>query len=399
MPSNEPLIPAGMRQIINVMYSSWIGYNCGITGHEIKGHSELQLVGEHQEGKTNKDVHGVIFSECKLSTVPSGLSEIFPNMRVLMISYSSLCRLTRDDLKEYCKLTELILQTCSVPSLPGDLLTDLKDLQEVFLNRLDVQFIEPQILDNLKYLRNVVLSDCPNIKKGQNYFTTILEHIGCEGMVTLDEIKWQLKIAYKQYLQQKNHTMEDQEKKLLSDLKKAIQTDKDFTIVVDDEEFKAHKMILASRNSVFARMMENNPDAETLYFFDITPKIFREILNFIYTNDTPESYHIDFVQLLIASAKLDIKELGEFAAEGLAHKINDENALEMIILANKYGHMELRDVAFREIKKTVGTVEIPDNLATETEKLIEILELEKEVKEKIKAVLERGSFESPNSGD
>jgi hypothetical protein len=340
--------------------------------------TELEFIGEHIEGKANEDVQRVYFHKCELLNVPRELSKRFPNMRSLSLQLSKICRLTRDDLKEYCNLEDFALFFSSVPFMPGDLFADFKSLQYIWFAR-NVNLIEPQILDNLTHLKYVDLSSCSIVNDDKMIFSTTPY---LQGYVTLDEIKKRLKEVYEQSPWKGIYEMKNLEEKLLNDLKKGLQDDtfKDLTIKIGDEEFKAHKMILASRSSAFARVMENHSDVESLHLFDITPSIFREMLNFIYTNELPQSDDIDFMQLLTASEKMEIKELANFAAEKLVYTVNEENALEMIGLANNYGHMKLRDAAFDEIKKMLQIEEVTDDLATETEKLKELIEIEREKK-------------------
>ncbi|KAG5670668.1 hypothetical protein PVAND_000916 [Polypedilum vanderplanki] len=152
---------------------------------------------------------------------------------------------------------------------------------------------------------------------------------------------------------------------------------KDFTIKTEYEEFKAHKFVLAARSPIFARVFKDNIHAECLNLLDISTKIFREILHFIYTDDFPQSTEIDYIELFKASERLKIEKLKMFSVKKLINKITSENAFEILILSNKYGYDELRQKAFEEIKKYFDNEQIDDALATQPDKLKRLVEIKR----------------------
>ncbi|KAG5670677.1 hypothetical protein PVAND_000925 [Polypedilum vanderplanki] len=337
----------------------------------------------HDDGMINKNVRGINFRNCTISRVPQGLTKIFPNAKFLQLSYCKLKSLKREDLKEYSKFTDLTIIFNEIPFIPGDLLADMKDLIGVWLHDNKIQIIEPNLLDGLINLKACDLSNnlCIDMK-----YDDLEED---KGNSTFGELRTEIRKVYEnspwRKIHLENKTLKAENEILKQNLKSEIGNDleeiikvddfKDFTILVKGEKFKAHKLVLAARSQTFAEMLKKNLQIECLNLVDISSKIFREILNFIYTNEFPKSNEIDFIQLFIASRRLKIEKLIHFAADKLIDEISPENALEILKMSNKYGNEKLQKKSFDEIKKILNNIKISDDLIKDTEKLQKMLEV------------------------
>ncbi|XP_070507844.1 uncharacterized protein [Chironomus tepperi] len=128
---------------------------------------------------------------------------------------------------------------------------------------------------------------------------------------------------------------------------------KDFRIQIDDCEFQVHKFILAARSPTIADFMLQNSNADFLILDDISVGIFEKILTFIYTDELPlDDKDINYLQLFAAANQLDIAELKKFAASKIMDNIDQQNAVEILMLGNKHKHYEMKQKAFEEIKKS-----------------------------------------------
>ncbi|KAL7013149.1 hypothetical protein ACKWTF_015220 [Chironomus riparius] len=79
-------------------------FTCIVVDQIIPEDQELKFIGQHKDGKSNDDVIFVKFNSCTVTKVPQGLTKIFPNMIVLMITNSKLKNISKDDLIEYKNL-------------------------------------------------------------------------------------------------------------------------------------------------------------------------------------------------------------------------------------------------------------------------------------------------------
>jgi speckle-type POZ protein len=82
----------------------------------------------------------------------------------------------------------------------------------------------------------------------------------------------------------------------------------DVTFKVDDQEFKAHKNILAARSEVFAAMFghptkkQSSKKMEIVEIKYIEPDVFKEVLRFIYTGLVPLDKMESMADLLLVAA-------------------------------------------------------------------------------------------------
>jgi hypothetical protein len=160
------------------------------------------------------------------------------------------------------------------------------------------------------------------------------------------------------------------DQKICGDLKTLIQSDevlRDFNIKIDDQQFPAHRIFLAARSPTLAEILLNNPEADSINLVDISVDIFKDILNFLYTDEFPDA--ADFVKLFAAAGRLKIDELKNFAGEKILELFDDFNALEILCLANKYGHDEMRRRAFEEIKKMYPKIDFKDEWSMDIKKI------------------------------
>ncbi|KAG5670678.1 hypothetical protein PVAND_000926 [Polypedilum vanderplanki] len=390
-----------MKQTIDCYYNNgnWAlhkgAYECRIVNQIIidSNNAEYEFRGVQKYEMTNNDVMGINFIRCTMTRVPKGLIKIFPNAKFLQLWDCKLKSVEREDLKEFSKFTDLTIVFNEIPFIPGDLLADMKDLIGVWLHDNKTQIIEPNILDGLD---NLIIADFSNNLCIDKKFDNLEER----GNATLNELKNEIRITYhnspwksifekiKQLEVEIERMAEKSTSKVADDILKIMQYDnfKDFTIFVNGEKFKAHKLVLASRSPVFAETIQSDIHAEYLNLNDISCEIFREILNFIYTDEFPKSDDIDFVKIFIAASRLKLTKLKDFASDKLIEIINDKNALDFLDLANKFENQKLKQKSFEKIKKLLEGIQIDDNLAGNVVKLKKILEIKKQKEEIIKAM-------------
>ncbi|KAG5670670.1 hypothetical protein PVAND_000918 [Polypedilum vanderplanki] len=354
---------------------SYFTYTCCIQNKIIDENEKIERIyGVHLNKKTYQDVILVYFNDCKISKVPQGLTTIFPNMQGIVINNSNLTYIEREDLKEYNKLKMLYIENNKIQIFSENLLVDMKLLELFSMRGNKISYIEPDFLDGLDKLKYANFKDCGYINL---VYDSIDPHM---SDVSLQELKKLLSKKFQQSLWKRFSERQRAKTELFNHLKEAIDKNnlKDFKLIVDKEVFKIHKLVLAARSPVFAEMIENNPDAESLNLVDISPATFREIYNFMYTNEFRKSEEVNLVNLLIASEKLKIKRLANFAANALLYQITHENAFDLMVLGTKYGYEDLKKMSFEKIKEIFDGEEIDEGLVDNPEKLKKLIYLKNE---------------------
>lgn len=306
-------------------------------------------------------------------------------MKFLRILNSNLSEIKRDDLREYSEFVQLSFSYNEIEFLPGDLFADMRNLEIILFNGNKLEKIDPNLLDGLNKLKFVSFRNNPCIDK-------CYDRRGVHGNATLDSLK--LEISSKNskpstpLVRKINKNNNEKcscksDKKCCNgvwlDLKQIMMNEKfkDFTVIVNEEKFKVHKFVFAACSAVLTEIIENNIEAESLNLTDISTETFRTILNFIYTDEMPQPNYTNFIQLYAAAGRLKIEKLKNFAAEKLIDEINENNAIEILALADKYENKNLHQKSFQEIKKILCAFKIRDDLAMEPEKLKNLLQIKK----------------------
>jgi speckle-type POZ protein len=136
------------------------------------------------------------------------------------------------------------------------------------------------------------------------------------------------------------------ENRFTYDLQKLVNNKKysDFVFIIDNKEFFVHKSILSVRSKVFEAMFANGIESQSnrCTIHDIESEVFEELLTFIYTGNAPKAQTM-IEKLLAAAEKYEILEIKDFCAIIIFKDIKNENAIQSLIIADKYNVLKLLD--------------------------------------------------------
>uniref|UniRef100_G1QB14 Speckle type BTB/POZ protein n=1 Tax=Myotis lucifugus TaxID=59463 RepID=G1QB14_MYOLU len=121
----------------------------------------------------------------------------------------------------------------------------------------------------------------------------------------------------------------------------------DCCFCVAGQEFQAHKAILAARSPVFRAMFAHAMDKSKknrVEIIDMEPGVFKEMMCFIYTGKAP---NLDKMAdgLLAAADKYALERLKVLCEEALSRQLSEENAAEMLTLADLHSADQLKTQA------------------------------------------------------
>lgn len=145
-------------------------------------------------------------------------------------------------------------------------------------------------------------------------------------------------------------------------------SDSDCTFMVEDEEFKVHKIILEARSPVF-RALLNNPMKEgqegRVVVRDIKAPVFKAMLQFVYTDSLPEeldgqNLEVHMAQhLLVASDRYQLVRLRRICERRLCETVDIESVATTLTLAEQNHAEELKkvclDFAARNLSAVMST--------------------------------------------
>jgi speckle-type POZ protein len=126
-------------------------------------------------------------------------------------------------------------------------------------------------------------------------------------------------------------------------------------------EFPAHKVILAARSPVFAKMFEHDMQESAnnrVKVDDIQPDVFKEVLTYMYTGQVPKfSAGENMVyELLYAADKYQLDDLKSLCERQLISILNFQNAARITQCAHLHNAPELKKATLQFISKNATAV-------------------------------------------
>ncbi|XP_015112376.1 protein roadkill [Diachasma alloeum] len=116
----------------------------------------------------------------------------------------------------------------------------------------------------------------------------------------------------------------------------------DVKIIVEDNKFNAHKLILASRSPVFDAMFKQSMEDESLVQIDdLRADVVKGMLQFIYTDEAPDLENM-VEEYLGAAEKFQLGGLKGKCGEVILERVNDETAAGFLVVADHFKAEELK---------------------------------------------------------
>ncbi|ONK67712.1 uncharacterized protein A4U43_C05F2940 [Asparagus officinalis] len=135
----------------------------------------------------------------------------------------------------------------------------------------------------------------------------------------------------------------------------------DIIFEVDDETFKAHKLILAARSPVFKAQffgLIGDPDIDKIVVQDVEPPVFKAMLLFMYSDVFPDFHEMtesvsmstatNLVQHLLAAAdQYGLERLKLLCEAKLCKQVTSDTVVSTIALAEQYHCSHLKSVCLK----------------------------------------------------
>lgn len=323
----------------------------------------------HHESKFNSDVEWLHIMD---SRVPDFgvLQRTFEYVKYLTIDS---CSLTSDDLADLGNFENLrslkIINNLVKFRVTEDLFIP-QDLIHLAIRYSDIDEITAGFLEKLK-TSNVSSVDFRNNKKFDIMFDA--ESSKCHRSLEYFSDKvLSLPSVSSSFLIKANQSLWDSGE--LSD----------FIIKCGAKEFKVHKFILAA-NSVFFLKMFGHEVVETregmMTITDFNEITVEEFLLFLYIHKTPSIKNLP--DLFGIASKYDVKELRNYCEVQICRNINDDNATDLLRVAQLYDSSKIMEKAFFQVASMLKKANQESNSKEDHQ------ETEKAggIREKIKSIL------------
>lgn len=135
--------------------------------------------------------------------------------------------------------------------------------------------------------------------------------------------------------------------------------DSNVTLKVKDQEFKAHRLILISRSSVFYAMFNHDTKEKKtgiVSIIDCDPESFKDVLSFLYTGKLDMVSPSNAAELYKIADKYDLKCLKKECFRCLGEEMSVESFFDAILLAAMYQDCKLMDISTDFFIKNVKVI-------------------------------------------
>ena len=156
--------------------------------------------------------------------------------------------------------------------------------------------------------------------------------------------------------------MKNGEFKLLNHLSQLLYSGSDsadFHFVVKGEKIPVHKLILEGGSPVLAAMFRHDMTEKasgSVTIDEVEPKIFRQLLHYLYTGDAPDVEEDGMTEpLFVAADKYGVESLKDWCGSIMLEKLDVENAIHLLVLAHLHSYKKLEEKCIEFIVKNRAT--------------------------------------------
>ncbi|KAG5667576.1 hypothetical protein PVAND_015553 [Polypedilum vanderplanki] len=126
-------------------------YKCIITDFDLSTIEKIKnFNGEHFQGLSNNEVNMIVFRSSQMSKFPRGLTNFFPQLKMIEIFSCGLTEITKNDLYGLGNVVYLSIIFNNLKYLPGDLFEFTPNLQIIDFSGNQISTVGFAIFDPLK---------------------------------------------------------------------------------------------------------------------------------------------------------------------------------------------------------------------------------------------------------
>ena len=353
-------------------------YRCIVTSETFpeKQVTEIRAFkGQHFPEKRNEDVKSLSFFDKSVFYIPRGLHRFFDGLTYLDVSQCKLNEVSSDDLIGLHRLKTINLSHNNLRSVPSNLFRYTWQIEDVYLYNNFIERMSSQLfIPSKSRLKLVNLHG--NTRINANFpplsFDALMKMIDSNCLTPDDEPR----------------TFQDT---IIEGFKELWISKRfsDFKIIAETKEFPVHKIVLATRSSVFSTMFETDMQERQLNQMtieDFSADAVENFLSFLYTEAILDDGNA--IKLFKLASKYEIPQLEQISKRIILKNLDSSNALNVLFLGNLFSCDEMIQKAFTKIRETNLYVDFPDHLKNSPEILEEIIETKIQHSIKIKQLEE-----------
>ncbi|XP_044591071.1 speckle-type POZ protein B-like [Cotesia glomerata] len=134
---------------------------------------------------------------------------------------------------------------------------------------------------------------------------------------------------------------------------------RDITLVVNEKEYQAHKVILMARSPFFYAMLTHDmkeKQENKITVPSIDPKIFEKMIEYIYSDRVTNNLDSCAEQMLEVADQYQLLGLVEMCEESLSKSITVENAMRVLVLADKFNAQQLLEFSLNFVVSNISRI-------------------------------------------
>ena len=130
-------------------------------------------------------------------------------------------------------------------------------------------------------------------------------------------------------------------------------TDSDVEFIIKGEKINGHKLILRGGSPVLAAIFQHDKTSHQPFEIkDVEPKVFRQLLHYLYTGDAPDAAEEDVTEpLFVAADRYKVDSLKDWCSCILSQRLKEDCAIHSLVLAHLHCDDRLKEDCIKFIVK------------------------------------------------
>lgn len=337
-------------------------YCCVVQNISISQSEEIHnFIGQHEEGKSTGDVEILHLLASHIPHVPLGIHKAFPRLKILNIFNCGVREITSSVLFGLAELEQLILNSNLLRSLPDDLLVHTPKLQVIGVKDNKLEHASSRLFDPIPEEQLKFACFLRNTNIDARFWPELNDEM------TLQQLKDEI-----------DSSCFVMDAKTVENYKKLWKFRKfsDLVIIAGNTEIHAHKCVLSVQSSALSDFLDDD-ETTTLVIDGCNGDSVEKYLRYLYTG---EGLNMDnSVEIFKVATVLADDKIRELCEEIVVANLSDDNAGDMLELANQYDSTRMLEASFDRIQTMYPAYFNFEDAKFKPEHVKEILRLQKAI--------------------
>jgi BTB/POZ domain len=311
-------------------------YTLTIDRCDLRVDEKLNFNFHHLAKKTNDDVQAIAIIDSKLSKIPSQLSQLFKNVKILCIKQCTIDEISQYDLATFENLTELWMPNNRLTYLPENLFDSNRCIERMSFSSNRIKLIGAKVLEPLKHLKFANFKRNPAINAVYD---------ADKSDMPLEALKLLIRTSCQDPKAKVSQQTQTSDSTFISDINRFLYREefKDFEIKGQKRTFNVHKFIMAARSPTIRSVLLDTPGMKGISVPLGGDESIEIILDYIYEDQLPVLDSVkDMLVCFDLAVKFNLTDLVKYAEGQISNVLSDENVVDVLEMAIKHDSKVLK---------------------------------------------------------